>query len=299
MQDIDFNNIRRMDGSLLLVFHELLREKRATTVAERLGLSQSAISHALTRLREIFGDPLFVRKPHGLAPTRRALELGPQVEALLQLADSTLARERKFEPKESGRRFIVSAPEFVTALMGARLIETFRKQAPKAQIILESLQRDVAFQALRRGEIDLAIGLFDSVGLGNGLARELLFEDRYCAIARKGHPLVKGKLSMGAYAEIGHVYALREDNEDTGGDAGDVWMRGAVPRWLTVLMLVAGSDAIGTVPLALAERHAKTLKLQVIRAPFLQDRIRVSAVRRSVKDAGADWFFDQVKTAVK
>jgi DNA-binding transcriptional LysR family regulator len=76
-------------------------------------------------------------------------------------------------------------------------------------------------------------------------------------------------------------------------------MRGAVPRWLTVLMLVAGSDAIGTVPLALAERHAKTLKLQVIRAPFLQDRIRVSAVRRSVKDAGADWFFDQVKTAVK
>src|SRR5689334_5932332 len=98
MQDIDFNNIRRMDGSLLLVFHELLREKRATTVAERLGLSQSAISHALARLREIFGDPLFVRKPHGLAPTRRALELGPQVEALLQLADTTLARERKFEP---------------------------------------------------------------------------------------------------------------------------------------------------------------------------------------------------------
>src|ERR1700748_1346656 len=135
MQDIDFNNIRRMDGSLLLVFHELLREKRATAVAKRLGLSQSAISHALTRLRDIFGDPLFVRRPHGLEPTRRALELQPRIEALLQLADETLERERKFNPKQSNRRFILSAPEFVTALIGARLIETFRTDAPGASVI--------------------------------------------------------------------------------------------------------------------------------------------------------------------
>ncbi len=299
MQDIDFNNIRRLDGALLLVFHELLRERRATTVAKRLGLSQSAISHALARLRDIFGDPLFVRKPHGLEPTRRALELGPQIDTLLELADATLARERKFEPKESTRRFVLSAPEFVTALIGARLVETFRKSAPKASLIMESLQRPVAYEALKRGEIDIALGRFNAVP--TGLVSEVLFEDHYCAVVRRGHPTIKGgKLSMETYRATGHVFAIREDNEDGGDDSRELLLRAAVPRWLTVLSIVAASDAIGSVPLKLAERQARTMKLQVIKAPFLQDRITVSVVRReSVKDAGAAWFLEQIRAAAR
>jgi len=298
MQDIDFNNIRRMDGSLLLVFRELLREKRATTVARRLGLSQSAISHALTRLRDIFGDPLFVRKPHGLEPTRRALELGPRVDTLLQMADETLARERKFVPAESKRRFILSAPEFVTALIGARLIEAFRKQAPRASVIFESAPQQPAFQALRRGELDLALGRFGAVPAG--LTSEVLFEDRYCVVARRGHPKFKGRISMEAYETAGHVFAISEGATEEEESNTSAVLLGAVPRWLTVLMIVAASDAIGTVPLRLAERQAKMLGLQVIKASYLQNRITVSAVRRAdVKDAGADWFLAQVKAAVK
>jgi DNA-binding transcriptional LysR family regulator len=297
MQDIDFNNIRRMDGALLLVFHELLREKRATTVAERLGLSQSAISHALGRLRDIFEDPLFVRRPHGLEPTRRAQELGPQIQSLLHLADATLARERRFEPKESTRRFIASAPEFVTALIGGRLVEIFRKQAPKASVILE-WQPAIAFPALRRGEADLVIGMFETVP--TGLVREVLFEDRYCVIARRGHPTLKGKLTIDLYNTTPHVFAIHEGAEDSGENSSQLTLRASVPRWLTVLMMVAGSDCIGTVPLRLAERHAGTLKLQVIKSPLVQNRITVSVVRREgVKDAGLDWFVDQIKAAVK
>lgn len=86
MGDIDNNDIRRLDGGLLLIFRELLLQRRATSVAEKLGLSQSAISHALKRLRDIFNDPLFIRRPHGLEPTKRAIELGPQVETLIILA---------------------------------------------------------------------------------------------------------------------------------------------------------------------------------------------------------------------
>jgi DNA-binding transcriptional LysR family regulator len=72
MSDFDLNQIRRLDGGLLLVFRELLRTRRAGAVAERLGLSPSAISHALNRLRDLFDDPLFIRRPHGFEPTRRA-----------------------------------------------------------------------------------------------------------------------------------------------------------------------------------------------------------------------------------
>jgi DNA-binding transcriptional LysR family regulator len=298
MQDIDFNNIRRMDGALLLVFRELLRERRATAVAKRLGLSQSAISHALTRLRDIFSDPLFVRRPHGLEPTRRALELQPRIEALLQLADETLERERKFDPKQSTRRFILSAPEFVTALIGARLIETFRKATPGGSLIMESLPTQIAFQALKRGEIDVAIGRYGPVP--SGLASDVLFEDRYCVVARRGHPQIKGRIGLDAYGKIGHVFAIGEGVPDE--EPADIAMslRGAVPRWLTVLMIVAASDAIGTVPLRLAERQAKMLGLQVIKAPFLQNRITVSAVRRDGhKDGGTGWFLAQIKSAVR
>ena len=85
MSDINQLDIRRIDGGLLLVFRELCRRRRTTAVAAHLGLSQSAVSHALGRLRDLFGDPLFLRRPHGLEPTPRALELAPRIEALIDL----------------------------------------------------------------------------------------------------------------------------------------------------------------------------------------------------------------------
>src|SRR3954469_23422290 len=114
MSDIDTSQIRRLDGGLLLVFHELLRTRRASTVADRLGLSQPAISHALGRLRDLFDDQLFIRRPHGFEPTRRALELGPKVEALLALTGQALSPNAIFDPMRSSRLFRVGAPEFVT-----------------------------------------------------------------------------------------------------------------------------------------------------------------------------------------
>src|SRR6185437_8973237 len=129
MSDFDVNKIRRLDGGLLLVLRELLRTRRASAVAARLGLSPSAISHSLNRLREVFDDPLFIRRPHGFEPTRRAEELGPQVDALLELAQRTLSRDAGFDPASSRRFFRFAAPEFVTALIGAELINRLRDRA--------------------------------------------------------------------------------------------------------------------------------------------------------------------------
>src|ERR1700756_5020050 len=136
MSDFDLNQIRRLDGGLLLVFRELLRTRRASTVAERLGLSPSAISHALVRLRDLFDDPLFIRRPHGLEPTRRALELGPRIEALIDMAGQGLAPEGGSAPARSGRRFNLAAAEFVTALIGGRLIQAMRREAPGASLVV-------------------------------------------------------------------------------------------------------------------------------------------------------------------
>src|ERR1051325_11109569 len=139
MSDIDPNKTRRLDGGPLLVFRELLRTGRASIVAERLGLSQPAISHSLTRLRELFDDPLFVRRPHGLEPTGRALELGPRIEALVSLADQAMKPDGGFDPATSERLFRFAAPEFVTALMGAELINQLRVAAPGVAFAISHL----------------------------------------------------------------------------------------------------------------------------------------------------------------
>ncbi len=299
MPDIDANNIRRLDGGLLLVFRGLLRRRRTTVVGRELGLSQSAVSHALTRLRDIFDDPLFIRRPHGLEPTRRALELAPRIDALIDLAGETLARDGKFDPARSERRFALAAPEFVTALIGADLVKAFHKSAPSASFVVQFLTRRSPLDALRRGELDVAIGRYPTVA--PGLVSELLFEDRYCVVARRGHPKIKGKIDRATWQTVGHVFA--DSNMEEGSDQtpapSDIVFVAAVQRWLTALVMVSASDAIATCPLRLARRQAKVLGLQVITTPFLQDRIPLYAVRREGPgDPGANWFLEQIRKAV-
>jgi DNA-binding transcriptional LysR family regulator len=100
---------------------------------------------------------------------------------------------------------------------------------------------------------------------------------------------------------MGHVFAIAEGAEEAEESSSeDLTLLAAVPRWLTVLVMVAASDAIGTVPLRVAERQARVLGLQVIKAPFLHHRVAVSALtREGGKDAGRDWFLDQIRRAVK
>jgi DNA-binding transcriptional LysR family regulator len=298
MSDIDTNNIRRVDGGLLLVFRGLLRRGRTTAVARELGLSQSAVSHALARLRELFDDPLFIRRPHGLAPTRRALELGPRIDALLDQMGETLRRGQAFVPATSTRRFSIAAPEFVTALIGADLTRVFQRKAPSASFVIAFQSQARSLEALRRGEIDLAVGRFGTVP--PDFVCERLFEDRYCVTARKGHPRLKGAITLAQYRTAGHVFANASSEGLTEeGSTPDIAFVSVVPRWLTVLVMVAQSDAIATVPRRLAERQARLLGLQILKAPFVSNPIQVGLVRRAgSEDAGIDWLADRIRAAV-
>jgi DNA-binding transcriptional LysR family regulator len=301
MSDFDLDDIRRLDGGLLLVFRELLRHRRATTAARGLGLSQSAISHSLTRLRDLFGDPLFVRRPHGLEPTQRAIALGPRIETLIDLAGAALARGGDFDPAISDRRFNMSAPEFVTAIIGAPLVEIFRRSAPNATFAIGFQPQEAALESITHGEADLALGRFTH--LRPGLRSEILFEDRSCVVARRKHPKIKGAISLAAYCETGHVFAYTPS--EVSSDAilpspRAVKAHAYVPGWLAALALVAASDAIATCPRRLAERQAKVMDLQILKTPFALDSQKVLAVRRiGASDAGADWLLDQIRRAVQ
>lgn len=301
MRDIDATKIRRLDGGLLLIFRELLRRRRASEVAVALGLSQPAVSHALARLRDLFDDTLFIRRPHGLEPTRRALQLAPQIEALVELADQTLKKDSRFDPRVSSRRFLMAAPDFVAAHIGPWLLQQLGKLAPGAGVDISAMTNDAAISAVKKGEIDLALGRFGAAEAGVKL--ELLYEDRYCVVVRKGHPAFRRSISLKQYLEAGHIFSRAPGEggeEDDVASAARLRVTAVVPRWLTVLVLVSQSDGIGTVPRRLAERHAGLLGLAILDAPFVGKVLKVSAAMRTGEtDAGAAWLWGQVQAAAR
>ncbi len=301
MSHIDHSDIRKLDGQLLLVFRELLRTQRATEAARRLNVTQSTVSHALARLRELFGDALFVRRPHGLEPTRRALELAPRIDRLIDMAEGVIAGEEGFDPAASARRFRLASAEFVTALIGGRLVQTFHREAPNASFALDHLQGSATLDVLRRGEIDMVLGQF--LSLPAGLEAEALYHDRYCIVVRKRHPTVKGTIDKRTYGKSSNIFVGRSGEtgitDATIPDPGLVSTVALVPRWLTALTMVSASDAIATCPRRLAERMAVSFGLQIIDADFAGPRLTISAVRRAGHvDPGIDWLIGAVRQAV-
>ncbi len=206
MTQFTASRIRRLDGGLLLVFRALVRHRSGTAAAADLNLSQSAVSHALARLRDVFDDPLFRRLPHGLEPTARALGLLPEVEEVLQRLEDLTDSAPAFESETSTRRFAVSTSEFVTALLGADLTQRFAEQAPHASLGIAHLARDHLAGALRRGEVDLAIGRLEELS-GTEFVLSELFVDEYCVVARAGHPQIRKRIGPRQYNDAAHVFA--------------------------------------------------------------------------------------------
>src|ERR1700728_509826 len=174
MADIDQLDIRRIDGGLLLVFRELCRRGRTTAVAAHLGLSQSAVSHALGRLRDLFGDPLFLRKPHGLVPTQRALELAPRIEALIDLMGAAVRPAPGFDPALSSRWFRLAATEYAHEAIGGKLVGLTRGAGFGGGFMFQFMRGYRALDALRRGQLDLVLGRFEQ--LPAGFAGEALYQ---------------------------------------------------------------------------------------------------------------------------
>jgi DNA-binding transcriptional LysR family regulator len=301
LSDVDSEKIRQLDGSLLLVLRELLRLQRATLVAQRLGLSQSAVSHALSRLRSLFDDPLFIRKPHGLEPTRHALALAPRIEALLLAMDDIMGRPRSFAPATTTRTFRIGAPDHATTLLAPGLVARFRAQAPTARLqFTQRLGRD-AQSALLRDELDVALGRFEEPD--ERLFAEPLFEDHYCLVSRRSHPQLNRKLTTALYSELEHVQiAVSGDLRAPAiGHSAQTPPRrtvAAVPRFLIAFAVVARSNAVALAPTRLARRHAREFGLRLHVLPFPMAPIQVLMVRRQHADAGVSFVLEELKQVV-
>jgi len=297
MTDFDLTKIRQLDFTLLAVLHTLLRVRRTTEAARVLGLSPSAISHALARLRRLFGETLFVRRAHGLEPTRHALALAPAIEALLAGAQAAMGAGDDFDPARTERDFRLAAPDHVGTLLAPPLLAAFERQAPRARFALRALLGEDALQALRRDEIDLALGQFPRTI--EGLRSELLYQDRYVLVARRGHPALKAPVSRAAFETLPHVMV------SVGGDfhaITDAHFRAqnlkrrvvaTVPRFAAAFEVVRRTSAVAIAPERLARRQAFRPEIRALPVPPAP--IRIMLVRRARTDPGIEWLAERVR----
>ncbi|MBD3788647.1 MAG: LysR family transcriptional regulator, partial [Sphingomonadales bacterium] len=158
MSDFSISELRRLDLTLLLIFLGLVRHRKAVEVAAELGLTQSAISQALKRLRDIFGDELFLRRPHGMEPTATALALEAPVAAAVEALRGALGTARAFDPATATGIVRVAALDAEQAVLIPPLAARLRAEAPGLTLSVLPLGRGAAMEALAEGRADLALG---------------------------------------------------------------------------------------------------------------------------------------------
>lgn len=292
MNNVD---IRRLDGTLLLVFRETLTCRKLTVVAERLNLTQPAVSHAVQRLREIFGDPLFVRSGAGMAPTALARSVAPQIENALSALGAALGEGRAFDPAATARTFVIDSLDYTAALIGADLNRRLAQEAPDATVVFRSFDFAASMAAFDEGKLDLRLGV--AAAGESDLIVEPLFDESFDVLARADHPALADGMTLDRYCALDHVLvaaasqptdpALLRGAVDAGLSAIGRRRRISMvlPQFLSAFVLVRDSDVLLTAPSKLARRYAATLGLARYTPPFEMRGFQFSIMRaRSAKD---------------
>lgn len=249
------------DFKLLIVFDAIMRERHVTRAGERLGLSQSAVSHALQRLRRALHDELFVRGPEGMSPTPRALDLAEPVRRALAEIEGALHQDR-FDPATSTARFrlvlnntaaVVLAPAFAEWI-GSRAPSLHLHMAPSGTVRLDDL--------LDRGDVDLAV-VGEGRVEGERFGTTTLFRDGFAVVGRRGHPALALPLSYERLTELPHL-VVSSTGDDVGFLDAILSRRGLPPRriamaapFLSAAPILVRSDMVAV----LDERIARTLAI--------------------------------------
>jgi DNA-binding transcriptional LysR family regulator len=179
-------NWRRLDLNLLVVFDAVMQERSATRAAEKLNMSQPAVSHALGRLRAALRDELFVRTPDGMVPTTQAERLAPSVRQALADLGAAIEGARPFEPQEVEQTFTVAVNNHAALVIAPLLAATIAREAPSVTLDLRASGTIDIAEHLDRGELDLALGSLSSPGERFSDLR--LFDDRFACVMRQDHP---------------------------------------------------------------------------------------------------------------
>jgi DNA-binding transcriptional LysR family regulator len=300
----------RFDLNLLVAFDAVMRERSVLRASRQLNLTQSAVSHALGRLRHLLGDDLFLRDPAGMRPTPRALELAGPVADALALLRRGLAPEQ-FDPAGAAGTVTIAATDYVAVALLPRFLSALRQSAPGMTLQIFPLGRLDLVAQMDSGRVDLAVSWFEQVPAR--FRRMQLAADREALVVRRGHPLAEGVLTLDRLLTTPHV-AVDLTGLGEAGDSGFIDDRGlrrrtrierlpgehavpldtkdraptlTVPSYLMIPDLLARSEMVATLPRRLAIGAAQRHDLVLLDPPFDYPAIRLDAVWHEMHDNSA------------
>jgi DNA-binding transcriptional LysR family regulator len=315
---IPFN---RLDLNLLRVFDAVMEERSVLRAGQRLCVSQSAVSHALARLRDVLGDDLFVRTPTGMQPTARALSMAPWIREAWRSLDAAIGLP-KFEPASSGRRFTIAVSDFVTMLMMPYLLDLFRREAPLVDLLVRpDSQIDIAEQ-IDLGLVDVAIGSFggvparfrsrslfvyDDVLLSNKSqsSKRLSLEEfsRLSIVTVSLHGqqegVVDGFVSRQGLSRRSDMYDRLAFERAFSGSQRSPRIALSLPHFLALPALLQHGDLTAIVPRPLGKALARMHALSIHELPYKTSSVHVSALwhERNANDETQEWLLGMLLRA--
>lgn len=290
-----------LDLNLLVALDALLEEQSVSRAAERLHLSQPAMSAALGRIRDYFDDPILNLHGKRMVPTSHALRIQDELKAVLGSVDSLISKTSIFDPATSSRKFTITASDYLTQIIFVPLLRDLKAIAPHIQ--MEILPpADSTLELLAQGRIDF-ITVPEQV-LSEELPSEFLFEERFVIVGCKTNPLFKEGLTEKQFYESGHVVAkLGRKRPLSISDQGLVARNKprdtdvTVSSFLLAPEMVVGTNRLTVMHERLAKVFTKRLPIEIAAVPFkfpsLKEYVQYHSTRR--EDPGIKWMIEQIK----
>lgn len=207
------NDITRLDAKLLLAFDAVMEERSVTRAAQRLNMTQQGLSGSLQRLRDLFGDPLFVRKSRGVSPTPRAEALAPQIKSVLANLESVLESE-EFDPALAEGTIYLATADYALSAIVASLFQRFRSLAPKVRLSVRPLTATTLSKQPLSERVDLAVTV-NQFAPPNWFTH-ILFKERLLCAVRADHPLAGTKVDIDAFCSCEHLLVSPHKGDFTG-----------------------------------------------------------------------------------
>lgn len=267
-------SLRNFDLNLLLVFETLLAERHVTRAAEKLHLSQPALSHALKRLREALDDPLLVRTEHGMQPTPRALELLPGVQQALALVQESIEPPTPFDPATSTHRFVIATTDYFEEVLYPSFLARLRAIAPGIAFDIELITPEVLHAGLEQRRVDLVVGPEAGDAIPRGLTQTPWMAEDLVCLAASDNPAVGEALDLDQFA--GHPQVALSDISGFQHSRIDAWLehrhleRRVISRnlnYMAAARVVALTEAIMTLPRQMAVMFTRMLPVRIVEPP--------------------------------
>lgn len=258
-------NLRKLDLNLLVVFNQMLLDRSVSMAAERLGLSQPAVSNALKRLRILLQDDLFLRTSRGMEPTPYALHLAEPVVYALNALQSALSHRDVFDPETSRRTFNLALTDIGEIYFMPLLMNALAQRAPHVQISTVRPHAGNLKEDMEAGTVDLAAGPLPD--LQTGFFQTRLLRHRYVCMFRRNHPVARAPMTLAQFSALDHVgvHSANTGHADIDAlmDRAGVRrrMRLRVPHFVAVGPILQSTDLIATVPERFSERIADAFGL--------------------------------------